>query len=210
MRLVHGHQRNRRMAREATEPFRLQTFRRDVEQLDPSRGRQRKYRRLLVRRLRGVDERGRNADVVQRVDLIAHQRDQRRDDDGRSRQNRGRNLIAYGFSGPGGHDAEDVMPGENVVDHTGLPRTERFVSEISFQRSKSPGIHVFSHCSSLSIRFVRTPAPDRRSDPAHPQGRRRAEPDWRAPQAWFPPRTHGSWRPDVRSATPRRPRIRPR
>ena len=73
VRLVHGHQRNRRVACEVTESFCFQAFRGDVKQFDLPGCGLCEHRGLLVRRLRGVDERGRNADVVQRVHLVAHQ-----------------------------------------------------------------------------------------------------------------------------------------
>ena len=86
---------------------------------------------LLVRRLSGVDERGRKAHVVQGVDLVAHEGDQRRDDDGDARQDRCGNLVADGFAGAGGHDAKHVTSGEDGRNDAGLSRTERIVAEIA-------------------------------------------------------------------------------
>ena len=52
---------------------RFPTFRSHIQQSDPSRQRLREHQILFVGTLRGIDERGWNAHVVERVDLIAHQ-----------------------------------------------------------------------------------------------------------------------------------------
>lgn len=64
------------------------------------------------------------------VDLIAHQRDQRGNDDGHARKKRGRNLVADRLASAGGHDAERIMALDNRIDYAFLTGTEGVISEV--------------------------------------------------------------------------------
>ena len=116
MGFVDGHQRDRHARGEVAEPFGLQSFRGHIQQFDVALRGLCQHHGLLIAALRGVDVCGWDAGVVERVDLVAHQGDQRRDDDCDAGQQCGRNLVAHGFSGAGRHHAEHVAPGEDRVD----------------------------------------------------------------------------------------------
>ena len=73
VRFVDGDERDRHTDGEVAESFGFQTFRRHVQQFDLAGERLREDEILFVRRLSGVDERGRKAHVVQGVDLVAHE-----------------------------------------------------------------------------------------------------------------------------------------
>ena len=130
MRFVNGDQRNRHTTGERAETFGFQTFRSHIQQSDPSRQRLREHQILFVGTLRGIDERGWNAHVVERVNLIAHQRDQRGNDDGHARKKRGGNLVADRLASTGGHDAERITALDNRIDYAFLTRTEGVISEV--------------------------------------------------------------------------------
>ena len=66
------------------------------------------------------------------LDLILHQRDQRRDDQGDPRKEQGWDLVAERFAGPGGHDPQYIPALEQGIDQDLLSRTERSVSKILF------------------------------------------------------------------------------
>ena len=73
VRFVDGDERDRHTDGEVAESFGFQTFRRHVQQFELFLNRQPADVNLFVRRLSGVDERGRKAHVVQGVDLVAHE-----------------------------------------------------------------------------------------------------------------------------------------
>jgi hypothetical protein len=58
-----------------------QALGRDVEQVELTVEQRRSVAPLRARIERGVEERRAHAELAQRVDLVLHQRDQRRDDD---------------------------------------------------------------------------------------------------------------------------------
>jgi hypothetical protein len=69
----------------------------------------------------------------QAVDLILHQRDERRDHDRDAQQQHPRQLEAGGFARPG-HDGEHVAAIEHGTDERLLAGAERRVSEVPPQR----------------------------------------------------------------------------
>ena len=85
-----------------------QTLRRNEEQPVAARGKlffgflDRVRRHAAVKRCRRI------AALAQAVDLVFHQRDQRRDDDVRSLGQFSGNLVAERFAAAGGHDHERV------------------------------------------------------------------------------------------------------
>ena len=71
-------------------------------------------------RLAGLERRvvggGADAGRPQRVDLVLHQRDERRDDDARARPHHGGKLVAERLAAAGGHEHERVAAGHEMVD----------------------------------------------------------------------------------------------
>jgi hypothetical protein len=67
---------------------------------------------------------GLEAEGLERVHLVLHQRDQGRDHEDRARQDAGGKLVGQRLPGPGGHDRDAVPPGQHGVDDLALPRAE--------------------------------------------------------------------------------------
>ena len=63
------------------------------------------------------------------VDLVLHQGDEGRDDDGGARQLGARELVAERLAGAGGHDGQGVLPLEDRADHLFLPLPESAEAE---------------------------------------------------------------------------------
>ena len=79
---------------------------------------------LLGHRERAIDERDRQCQRLQLIDLVLHQRDQRRDDQRQAVQHQGRQLVAEAFAAAGGHDAQAVASGQHGGDDLLLPGAE--------------------------------------------------------------------------------------
>ena len=71
-------------------------------------------RAALARRLGGVEERGPDPERGERVDLVLHQRDQRRDDDAGAGADQCRDLVAQRLAAAGRHQHERVAAGDHV------------------------------------------------------------------------------------------------
>ena len=67
--------------------------------------------------------------LPQRLDLVAHQGDQRRDDDGDAGPAESRNLIAHRLAGAGGEQHDGVAAVDDVADHILLLAAKRGVAE---------------------------------------------------------------------------------
>ena len=93
----------------------------------------------LLGRLRGVQERRAHAQRAHRVDLVLHERDERRDDDAGALPHQGRDLVAQRLAGSGGHQHERVAAGHDRVDDGGLVAAERGVPEHALERLERTG-----------------------------------------------------------------------
>ena len=80
------------------------------------------------------------------IDLIFHESDQRRDDDGEAFVEDSRELEAEGFATAGGKEREGVAAGEDVADDFLLVRAEAGVAEIFFERGEKFGSGGALHC----------------------------------------------------------------
>ena len=78
----------------------------------------------VPRRNRAIDLNRLQAERRQLVELIAHQRDQRRHDHGHARHQHRGHLIAQRLAGPGRHDGERMTFGKHRVDHRLLSRAQ--------------------------------------------------------------------------------------
>ena len=58
--------------------------------------------------------------IAQLLDLVLHERDERRNHQRQASLHRGGKLVAEALAGAGGHDAEDVAPAEHILDHLAL------------------------------------------------------------------------------------------
>ena len=141
VRLVDDEQPDVDVAHRLEEAGGREALRRDVQQAHlPSRG---GGDRPAVRGcvLLGVDQRGAGGrDPLQRLHLVLHQRDQRRDDDRQVAAHERRELVAERLPGAGRHDHEHVAAGQRGGDGLGLAGPEVLESEVLLQRSPG-GIH---------------------------------------------------------------------
>ncbi|HYE84737.1 MAG TPA: hypothetical protein VEA16_00175 [Vicinamibacterales bacterium] len=71
---------------------------------------------------------------VQLVDLIFHQRDERRDHDRHAREQDGGQLVTQRLSGSCRHHREHVVTGEDRIDDALLPGPEMQMTEVRAQR----------------------------------------------------------------------------
>ena len=122
----------RRGAQRIDETRAAKPLRRDIDEgVDPGPDPLDDLALLLGAGRRGQRHRG-HAMRAQRVDLVLHQRDQRRDhqrDVAALRQDHRRKLITQRFSSAGRHHRHHRPTGQHVADHVGLARAQRAVAE---------------------------------------------------------------------------------
>ena len=133
MRLVHREQRHADRAQPLGRAAHVEALGRHVEQLDLTALRARKPARHLGAGQRRVDERGRQIARGERVDLILHQRDERRDDHGESREHERGHLEAQRFAAAGGQDHERVALLQHRLDGALLSGAKVGVAEARAQ-----------------------------------------------------------------------------
>ena len=94
-----------------------ETLRRSEQERDPARGDRAEPRLDLVRRQGRVDDRGPLGDRRrQLVDLVLHQRDERREDDGGAGEEHRRELVGQRLARARRHERKGVAPGEGAAD----------------------------------------------------------------------------------------------
>ena len=101
----------------------------DVEQVERARRGADPPLARLARRQRGVQAGGRDAVRAERVDLVLHERDQRRDDDGGAVAMQRRDLEAQRLAAAGRHEHESVAARDDVLDDLALMGPELRVAE---------------------------------------------------------------------------------
>ena len=124
MGLVDGEQGDLDLAQHLLEAGRHQAFGRHVEEFEVARVELVADIALLVGRERGIEGGGLDALLSERLDLVAHQSDERRDDDGDARAAQGGNLVAEGLARPGGQEDHRVAPGDDMAHHLFLLAAE--------------------------------------------------------------------------------------
>ncbi len=115
-------------------PALQQALGRDVEQPHGPRRQRRLHRGVLGRRVAGVQRAGGDAARLELAHLVAHQGDQRRDDDGEPAADHGRQLVAERLARARRHDGEHVGAGEQRLHHLGLAGPQRGEAEHPLQR----------------------------------------------------------------------------
>src|ERR1051325_10465749 len=80
------------------------------------------------------------AEPHERVDLVLHERDERRDHEYGAGQDLGRNLERERLAGTGGHDADAVATGEPRVDDAPLPGAELAIAEDGLEHLLRVGV----------------------------------------------------------------------
>ena len=79
-----------------------------------------------------MDRIGRYASFAQILDLIAHEGDERRDDQAESGSQQGWYLIANGFTTSGGEDGQRIFSAQDRINDLGLTGTKGIVAPILF------------------------------------------------------------------------------
>ena len=128
VRFIHRHEGDLHLPDQLRKIRRLQPLRRHIQDFVPAGAGQLPDFRRFAPGHAAVQAGRRNAPALQGDYLILHQRNQRGNDDGRSRKRQRRNLIAQGFSGSRGHDAEGVLLSQQAFDNLLLPCPELRVS----------------------------------------------------------------------------------
>ena len=124
VRLVDREQREPAAAEQVQEPGRLQPLGRHVDEVQLAVA-HRPLDRGGAAEIEGrVEHGGTDAELGQGRDLILHQRDQRRDDDGEAVQAQGGNLIAERLAAAGRHQDQPVAACQHVPDHLLLQAAE--------------------------------------------------------------------------------------
>ena len=132
---VHGDDlRDFGVSRKAEKGIRHQPFGRDIDDFIGAAPCVIQREHILSGREGAVEIGRAHAVLQQREDLIAHQRNERRNDEGDARQNERGNLIADRFARARGHDGHHVAPAQNRGNRVFLPRTEIVIAENLFKR----------------------------------------------------------------------------
>jgi hypothetical protein len=97
----------------------------------------------------GIEKRGAHPQLGQRVDLVLHQRDQRRDHDADAVAEHRRDLVAQRLAPSGWHQHQRIAAARKLLDRFGLVPAERGVAEHVVEDRKSFALVV------QGIRFVR-------------------------------------------------------
>ncbi len=108
MRFVDRKQSDARAAEQSEAARRQQPLRRDIEQVKIAREQPRLDLGGFVERQRGIQHRRLDAGLEQARDLVAHQRDQRRDHDAAALAQEGRQLIAQRLAAAGRHQHQAI------------------------------------------------------------------------------------------------------
>jgi len=161
MRLVHREKRDAVFAQQIPHPLLREAFGRGVDEPGASVRKSVESGKRLVVVLRRVQRHGGQAARVQRPQLVAHQRDQRRGDDDEAGMDEGGELIEQRFARSRRHDGQRVAAGEKGGEHVGLTGEEVVEAKFAAQqfaqhgglmlREDDPGCHGSSASSAAAI-----------------------------------------------------------
>ena len=114
-------------------------LRSDVEQFVFAAVQAAKTRARFLGAERGIEKRGGHATGLEGVDLVLHQRDERRDHDRQARTGERGQLKTEGFAAAGGQQREDIFTDEVGLDDFTLQRPERGVAESGLEELRERG-----------------------------------------------------------------------
>ena len=133
VRLVDREQRDagagRGVVEEREERRHEQALGRDVEQVELAREQVSAYGARFLGGRGRVPERGAHTEQPQRLDLVVHERDERRDDDADAGPHQRRQLVAQRLAAAGRHQHHGVVAGDHALDDRLLRTAERAESE---------------------------------------------------------------------------------
>ncbi len=130
--LVDGDQRGLKLD-QPVEDERRQGFGREIQQIELAVPGRVPHGLARVQAARRVEPFGAHAARLQRLDLVAHQRDQRRDDDGEAFLDQGRDLVAQALAAAGRQHGQHVAAFQDRLDDVRLLAPEGLVAEDRFQ-----------------------------------------------------------------------------
>ena len=136
VRFVDGEQRDAAAFQQLQTAVGQEAFRRHVQQVQLARQEGPLHVAGDLPFLGRVQERGAHAEFGQRVDLVLHQRDQRRHDDAGAFAHQRGDLIAQRLAAACGHEHERVAAADHLVDDGLLVAAEGFVTEDALQDFK--------------------------------------------------------------------------
>jgi hypothetical protein len=136
MRLVDREQGQLAVVEHVEQPVGQQPLGRDIQQVELARP----HRPGDVARFAGrqgrVQRRGADAELAQRLDLVLHQRDQRRHHDAEARPHQRRHLVAQRLAAAGRHQHQRVAAGNHLGHDLGLLAAEGGIAEDVVQDCK--------------------------------------------------------------------------
>ena len=150
VRLIDDDLRDFRALRKAEERIGQQPLRRDVDDFIRAAPRVLQRERILARGQGAVEIRRANAVLQQREHLIAHQRNERRDDERHALQHERGNLVADRLARAGGHDGHHVAPAQNGGHRVLLSGAKIVVAKNLFER-RARRIHRCHLCSFFGV-----------------------------------------------------------
>ena len=124
--------------RQAAEQAALQSLRRGVHEFAASLGQQRQMLMPLGRGERRVHQHRGEPSASQPLDLVRHERDQRRHDEDHAAEDARGNLERHGLARAGRQHADGVASGQHGIYELQLARTEPLVAEDLSQHGAAP------------------------------------------------------------------------
>ena len=101
----------------------------------------------IAARHRAVDHSGGYSKLLEVIDLVLHQRNQRRNDEGQSGESQGGKLKAQRLAAAGGHDGDNVLSTKNEIDNFALCGPEIVKSKpIPEKRARVHGLECKDTC----------------------------------------------------------------
>ena len=132
VRFINDEHRNGQALHEGCKEFVFQAFRRNIDESNPTSADGGEAGLGLFKGTLAVDIRRRYLLVDQAVDLVLHEGNERRNDQGHAGHHQGRQLEADRLSCPSRHDGQTVAAIEEGLDNFMLARPERRIAKILF------------------------------------------------------------------------------
>ena len=166
---IDGEERDLRSFELREEPLVVEPLGGHVQQLEKTRAEPFGDLACFRKGKRGVQPGRLDAPAAQKVDLVLHQRDERRDDQGDTLQRQGGKLVAERLAAAGREDGQRRLPGQQRLDHRPLAGAElreakRGVEQISrghrwrsphgYSRAELPTADMFVCQVRISLPFV--------------------------------------------------------
>ena len=149
MRFVDREQRDLAAPQHVEATRHIQPFGRHVQQIERAVAEGALDPAGLARRQPGIERRGPHPRLPQGVDLVLHQRDQRRDDDPDPGTQQCRQLIAQRFAAAGRHQHDRIAAGDDMLDDLLLLTAEAGITEDAAQHRERALQILLGHAAPL-------------------------------------------------------------